>query len=235
MTRMEGATGVLASKFEEATGMLAPRVLLDRALTGFLVASVVVFAGLGVNEVTGSEWGMVRTLGQYQSVLIAVLMSSTLAQEFERGTIDWGLTQSVGRLRWLAWRMSVPTLAVMLGSLGLGLVMTIVHRATPEPWLNSLSAGELSSLEWQWPVGASMLALGIGTLTAMTTRRVVPAVSIAGPLMVIVNVAVDATRGRVMNPGDSATLGAWGGLGVQLVIAVLVTLIAGQVLRKVDL
>lgn len=215
--------------------VLAAKVRLDRALLGFVLASVVVFAGLGVNEVTGDQWGMVRTLGQYQSVLVAVLTASLLAQEFERGTITWALTQGYGRSRWLVWRMWLPALVVLAGSLGLGVVMAVVHGLAPAVWLNGLPAGALSSLSWQWPVGAGLVAVGLGVLAALATRRVAPAVSIAGPAMVVANVVVDAVRDRAVDAGDSLAVTAWTGLGVQLLAAALLVLVAGRLLERVDL
>lgn len=66
---------------------LAARLRLDRGFVAFVLGSVVVLTGLGVTEVGNAEWGMVRSLGQYQAVLVAVLTASLLAQEVERGTL----------------------------------------------------------------------------------------------------------------------------------------------------
>ncbi|GAA3801566.1 hypothetical protein [Cellulomonas soli] len=217
-----------------ALATLTTKIRLDRALIGFVVASVAVFAGLGVNEVTGSQWGMVRTLGQYQSVLVAVLVASLLAQEAERGTLAWGLTQAVGRTQWLLWRIWLPAVAVLLGAGGLGLVLAVVRDATPAVWLEGLPTGALSSLDWQWPVGAALLALGIGTLAGVAARRVVPAVSLAGPIMIAVNVTVDATRGRLLAPAADLATAAWVGLGLEAAVAGLAVATAVCVLRRAD-
>ena len=215
--------------------VLAAKLRLDRALIGFVLASVLVFAGLGVNEVTGSDWGMVRALGQYQSVVVAMLAASVIAQEVERGTLAWGLTQAVGRTRWLLWRTWLPAVVVVIGAAGLGLVMSLVRRAAPAPWLAGLPAGALSSLDWQWPVGAGVMALGVGVLAGACAGRVVPAVSIAGPVMVAVNVAVDAVRARVLGPGADLAAVAWAGLGAEVAVAVVLLVASACVVRRLDL
>jgi hypothetical protein len=200
-----------------------------------MLGSVAVFALLGVNEVANNEWGMVRTLGQYQAVLVAILVASTVAQEFERGTILWGLTQRVGRASWFRWRIAVPGLAVIVGSAGLGLVLVVVHREMPSTWLSSLTHGELASLQWQTPVGAALVALGLGALIGVAMRRVVSAVSIAGAVMVALNVAGDKVRDTVIEPGQDLVVASWATLGIQVMVTVVLLALATTLLRRLDL
>lgn len=216
-------------------GALVRREPLDRAFVRFMVASVAVFALLGLNEVSNDEWGMVRTLGQYQAVLVAILAASTLAQEFERGTIQWGLTQRVGRESWFIWRIAVPSLAVVAGSLGLGGVLAVVHKEMPSQWLSHLSDGELASLQWQTPVGAGLIALGMGALIGVITRRVVPAVSIAGAGMVALNVGTDWARNTFIEPGQNLAVASWVALGIQVVVTVVLLAVATLRLRRLDI
>lgn len=214
--------------------VLVAKLRLDRGFVGFVLGSVVVLAGLGLNEVGNAEWGMVRSLGQYQSVLVAVLAASLLAQEVERGTLAWGLTQGVGRVRWLLWRTWLPLTVTVVGAAGLGLVTVLVREAAPSVWIAELPSGSLASLEWQWAVGAGVLAFGIGVLAGAATGRVVPAVAIAGPAMIAVTVAVDVLRGRVLAPGDDLAAAAWEGLGAELAVAALLLAVAGRVVRRLD-
>jgi hypothetical protein len=216
-------------------GSLIRREPLDRPFVLFMVASVAVFALLGLNEVSNDEWGMVRTLGQYQAVLVAILVASTFAQEFERGTILWGLTQRVRRESWFIWRIAVPSLAVTAGSMGLGMVLVVVHKRMPSEWLGHLTAGELASLQWQTPVGAGLIALGMGALIGIVTRRVVPAVSIAGAGMVGLNVAADWARNNFITPGQDLVVASWTALGIQGLVTVALLALAALLLKRLDI
>lgn len=217
-----------------ALPVLAAKLRLDRAFVGFVLGSVVVLACLGADEVGNDEWGMVRSLGQYQAILVAVLAASLLAQEVERGTLAWGLTQGVGRVRWLAWRTWLPLTVTVLGAAGLGLVTAVVRDAAPAVWLADLPAGSLAGLDWQWAVGAGVLGFAVGVLCGAGARRVVPAVSLAGPAMVGVTLAVDVLRGRLLDTGDDLAVAAWVGLGAELLVAALLLAVAARVVRDLD-
>ncbi|MFF7994494.1 hypothetical protein ACFZDG_32525 [Kitasatospora xanthocidica] len=120
-------------------------------------------------------------------LLIGVFMGAPLlAQEYERGTIRLIRAQSVSPVRWLAARLAVPGLAVLVFSGVIASLMTWV-------WWTDVVHGEGSfDPPFQFftypalgvaPVAWSLFALALGVLVGRLVRRTLPAMFLTGALV----------------------------------------------------
>ncbi|MGW4695548.1 hypothetical protein ACWEO1_24605 [Kitasatospora cineracea] len=120
-------------------------------------------------------------------LLLGVFVGAPLlAQEYERGTIRLIRTQSVGPARWLAARLAVPGVAVLVVSGVFACLMTwvwwtdVVHGPIAfDPPFQALTYPALGVA----PVAWSLFALALGVLVGQLCRRVVPAMFLTGALV----------------------------------------------------
>ncbi|RPE27843.1 hypothetical protein [Kitasatospora cineracea] len=120
-------------------------------------------------------------------LLLGVFVGAPLlAQEYERGTIRLVRTQSVSPARWLAARLAVPGVAVLVASGVFACLMTwvwwtdIVHGPDAfDPPFHAFTYPALGVA----PVAWSLFALALGVLVGQLCRRVVPAMFLTGALV----------------------------------------------------
>ncbi|WP_380284395.1 ABC transporter permease subunit [Kitasatospora purpeofusca] len=132
-------------------------------------------------------------------VLLGMFLGGPLlAQEYERGTLRLVLAQSVSPARWLAIRLAVPGLAVVLLSAPLSALMSwvwwsdIVHgpAATFDPPFQGFTYPVLGVM----PVAWSLFGLALGVLVGQVLRRTVPAVLVSGAAVALAHTVVMALR-----------------------------------------
>ncbi|MER7580604.1 hypothetical protein [Kitasatospora sp. NPDC097691] len=120
-------------------------------------------------------------------LLIGVFVGAPLlAQEYERGTIRLIRAQSVSPGRWLAARLAVPGLAVLVFSGVLASLMTwvwwtdIVHGPVAfDPPFQFFTYPALGVA----PIAWSLFALALGVLVGRLVRRTLPAMFLTGALV----------------------------------------------------
>ncbi|MFE6052625.1 hypothetical protein ACFQ6N_17865 [Kitasatospora sp. NPDC056446] len=124
-------------------------------------------------------------------LLVGVFVGAPLlAQEYERGTIRLIRAQSVSPVRWLAVRLAVPALAVLVFSGVVAVLMTwvwwtdIVHGPVAfDPPFQFFTYPALGVA----PVAWSLFALALGVLVGRLLRRTLPAMFLTGALVAIVH------------------------------------------------
>ncbi|GHF75468.1 hypothetical protein GCM10018790_61660 [Kitasatospora xanthocidica] len=120
-------------------------------------------------------------------LLIGVFIGAPLlAQEYERGTIRLIRAQSVSPVRWLAARLAVPGLAVLVFSGTVASLMTwvwwtdVVHgQGAFDPPFQFFTYPALGLA----PVAWSLFALALGVLVGRLVRRTLPAMFLTGALV----------------------------------------------------
>lgn len=210
------------------------RLSLDRSVAGMMAATVVGYGLLAGEELTSHKAGMVTSLASYQSIVAALLVSTTVAKEFETGTIQWGLTQRLSRGAWLWWRTWPMLVFVALAGAGLGGVMAYVARHTPADMVAYLDRAQLVNGRWPLAVADIVLAAAIGILVGVTTRRVVPAAAISAAVVIALSYAASTGRGSLA-PGLSVASAAWCIGAGEVLAAALVLALTARGLRRRDI
>jgi hypothetical protein len=160
----------------------------DDEVPGFCDA---IWASLDYSEPTG--W--ISTLVYYSFWAVAAWAGGSLiGRELESGTAQLAWTQSVTPTRWLAVKLALPALLIVLG----GAVFVPVYR-----WAWSANR-DLMGDDWTFPdvfaahgpavVAYGLCALAVGTLTALLLRRSLPALGVTVAAMVLLNQILERYR-----------------------------------------
>ncbi|KOG33163.1 hypothetical protein [Streptomyces resistomycificus] len=167
------------------------RAALDRCpdnAPGFCGA---LWASLDYSEPTG--W--ISTLMLYSFWAVAAWAGGSLiGRELESGTAQLAWTQAVTPLRWLAVKLALPALLIVLG----GAVFVPVYR-----WAWSANR-DLMGDDWTFNdvfaahgpavVAYGLCALAVGTLAGLLLRRSLPALGVAVAVMVVLNQYLEIHR-----------------------------------------
>ncbi|WP_217241420.1 hypothetical protein [Streptomyces sp. AC555_RSS877] len=137
----------------------------------------------------------ISTLMYYSFWAVAAWAGGSLiGRELESGTARLAWTQGVTPTRWLAVKLAVPALLIVLG----GAVFVPVYR-----WAWSANR-DLMGDDWSFPdvfaahgpavVAYGLCALAVGTLTALLLRRSLPALGVSVAVMVVLNQYLERQR-----------------------------------------
>ncbi|MGW0842206.1 ABC transporter permease [Streptomyces sp. NPDC002787] len=127
-----------------------------------------------------SGMSMIGTLVSYLCYGVAAWAGASLTgRELERGTAQLAWTQSVTPTRWLAAKLAVPAVALVLGTT----VLVLLYR-----WAWAADRGMVGE-EWFNPdpmvnrgpllVAYALCALAVGALAGLALKRALPALAVA--------------------------------------------------------
>ena len=147
-----------------------------------------------------AEWGMLAL-----PALIGLFIGAPLlAREWEAGTHQLVLTQSVGPLRWLAAKTALPALAV---------VATTTALSAAFGWMWQVGGNEVTGAYWYEssgfnalgpiPVVHSLLMLAIGMLAGLLLRRTVASMGVTLGATLAVQFAFGLLRPHLLSPVTS--------------------------------
>ncbi len=137
----------------------------------------------------------ISTLVYYSFWAVAAWAGGSLiGRELESGTARLAWTQGVTPTRWLAVKLALPALVIVLGCA----VFVPVYR-----WAWSANR-DLMGDDWSFPdvfaargpavVAYGLCALAVGTLTALVLRRSLPALGVSVAVMVVLNQYLERHR-----------------------------------------
>ena len=139
-------------------------------------------------------------------VVVGVFVAApSFPREFGQGTHVLALTQSIGRLRWWAVKVTVVSVPVIAGLLALGLLMQWVDGAywatASQPAMSATNFGARSMI----PAAYGMVSIAIALAAGIALRRVV-ATLVVGLLVagVVVSALTAAVRPNLL-PTSRAT------------------------------
>lgn len=169
------------------------RDLLTPPCGGFLVTSPPVI-GVVKAYLTPFMFGLPVLVGMFAGAPL-------LSQEYERGTTRLVWVQSVSRSRWLAVRLAVPALIVLLGVTALAGLLSwfwnaqVLHGAYmfTDPLFVTTTYTALGPV----PVCTALFALVLGAVTGMLLRRTLVAVGLTGILVGAVLVGLRMVRSHL--------------------------------------
>ncbi|WP_406493850.1 hypothetical protein OHB06_24305 [Streptomyces sp. NBC_01604] len=139
--------------------------------------------------------GWISTLVYYSFWAVAAWAGGSLiGRELESGTAQLAWTQGVTPTRWLAVKLAVPALVIVLS----GAIFVPVYR-----WAWSANR-DLMGDDWTFPdvfaahgpavVAYGLCALAVGTLTGLLLRRSLPALGVTVAVMVLLNQVLERYR-----------------------------------------
>ncbi|MYW67819.1 ABC transporter permease subunit [Streptomyces sp. SID8379] len=121
------------------------------------------------------------TLTRIATVVIAVFAAGPLiARELESGTAQLAWTQSVSPARWLAAKLTLPALAVTVGT---GLVVAlyeVVWRAHGHLLIAGIGPRSFYFSIGPATIAGALFGLALGVFAALVLRRTLPALAVAG-------------------------------------------------------
>ena len=123
-----------------------------------------------------------------------------LAQEYERGTVRLAWTQSLSRTRWLAARLAVPLVLVLVGSTVLTLLAHWVYwgsQDTPGLLFDPPFQGLTYPVIGPTAVATALFALALGTALGLLLRRTLVAAGLTGLLTVLAEAGLRLLRPHV--------------------------------------
>jgi hypothetical protein len=169
-----------------ATALVSFRMLLAARLHAAGCGTIAQSAcSQSVWERFAGSWSILRDVMLAAPVVLGVFVGAPLfPREFEQRTAVFALTQSVGRLRWWATKITVVGAPLLAGLLGLGFLMDGVATAFPMTDLGALSAVTLQ-VRAVVPAAFGLLSLAIGVAAGVAIRSVVASL-IAGLLVAAV-------------------------------------------------
>ncbi|WP_405871456.1 hypothetical protein [Streptomyces sp. NBC_00005] len=151
-------------------------------------------AALASTDYSG-PMGWISTVAYYSFWAVAAWAGAALiGRELESGTARLAWTQNVSPTRWLAAKLALPALVLVLG----GTLFVVVFR-----WAWSANR-DLMGDDWTFNdvfaargpalVAYGLCALAIGTLTALLLRRALPALAISVTVMIVLNRYLESHR-----------------------------------------
>ncbi|WP_327662275.1 MULTISPECIES: ABC transporter permease [unclassified Streptomyces] len=152
---------------------------------------------------TADSYHYVLTLTDMLITLVPVAASVfagglLIGRELSRGTAQLAWTQSVSPARWLAAKLCVPAISLVLGTTVLVLLRRLVASAAPglsdNRWHVSTTTYDALG---PTVVALSLLGLAIGAVVALLTRRTLPAATYSLIATAAVAGVLDAIRDRL--------------------------------------
>lgn len=133
------------------------------------------FAGM---HYEGLELGAAELVAWLPCAIAACAGAVLIGRELEHGTATLAWTQSVSPTRWLATKLAVPAAALLGGTAALTLLFRWVWVSGPDNFTNRWNSEYLHAAGTVGPAYV-LLALALGALAALLTRRTLPATGLA--------------------------------------------------------
>ena len=128
----------------------------------------------------GGHAGILRSVLGWLTLLpglIGVALAAPVVLELENGSVSFGWTQGVTRLRWTATKLGVAVLSALLASGVLTLLLMFYRRALDAVYGRMDSS--VFDVEGIVPLAYVLFALGLGLAVGVVWRRTVPSVVVA--------------------------------------------------------
>ncbi|MGW1090090.1 ABC transporter permease [Streptomyces sp. NPDC002596] len=126
----------------------------------------------------GSELDFAQLLAWLPCGIAACAGAALIGRELEDGTATLAWTQSVSPVRWLAAKLAVPAVALLGGMAVLTLMFRWVWVSGPDSGVNRWNSEYFHAAGSVGPAYV-LLALALGALAALLTRRTLPAMGLA--------------------------------------------------------
>ena len=120
--------------------------------------------------------------------------SSLIGRELENGTAHLAWTQGVSPTRWLAAKLTMPALALVLGGTALVLAFRWGWGAHRDLMGDDWTFDDVFVARGPLTVAYALCALAVGTLTALALRRTLPALGVSFAAMWILNLVLQFNR-----------------------------------------
>ncbi len=136
---------------------------------------------------------------EFLPLLFGVLLAAPLVLELEQGTYRLAWTQSITRLRWITWKLSLLVAAAVLLALALTAILT--WWRTPLDQMGGRFDRLGFDFEGVVPVAYTVFALALGLAVGTLLRRAIPALALALVGFFVVRVVVeDGARPTYLPP-----------------------------------
>lgn len=117
-----------------------------------------------------------------------------IGRELESGTARLAWTQGVSPARWLADRLTVPALALIVGGAVFVPVFRWAWAAHRDLMGDDWGFADVFAARGPLVAAYALCALAVGTLTALLLRRTLPAMAVAVAVMIVLNRYVEKQR-----------------------------------------
>ena len=176
--------------------------------------------------------GWVSTFFYYSFWAVAAWAGGALiGRELESGTARLAWTQSVTPTRWLAVKLTLPALAIVLGGAVFVPVFRWAWSAHRDLMGDNLLFSDVFADHGPLVVAYGLCALAVGTLTALLLRRPLPAQAVSVAVLVVLNRFLEQRR-----PEEGSAPRFWSAhlveTGAVLALTALATTAAFWVLRR---
>ncbi|MFJ6086602.1 hypothetical protein ACIQI8_34975 [Streptomyces sp. NPDC092369] len=189
-----------------------------------------------------SPLGWISTLAYYSFWGVAAWAGASLiGRELESGTARLAWTQGVTPTRWLAAKLAVPALALLLGGTLFVLVFRWAWAAHRDLVGDDWTFDDVFAARGPALVAWSLCALAVGALTALLLPRSLPALAVSVAVMIALNQYLEKHRTdlwpkKPSSSGEHPASHFWPmnlvETGILLAIAALTTTAAFWTLRR---
>ncbi|MET9785917.1 hypothetical protein [Streptomyces canus] len=188
--------------------------------------------GLGAAYTYSTAMGWISTFMYYGFWAVAAWAGGALVgRELESGTARLAWSQGVSPARWLAAKLALPALALLVG----GAVFVPVYRwawsAHRDLMGDNIHFNDVFADHGPLVVAYGLCALAVGALTGLLLGRPLPALGVSVAVMMILNRFLERRR-----PDPLPTSGFWPAhlveTGIVLAVTALATTAAFRVLRR---
>jgi hypothetical protein len=165
------------------------------------------YCGLWAAQDYSGPMGWISTFMYYGFWAVAAWSAGALiGRELESGTARLAWTQGVTPARWLADRLTVPALVLVIGGAVFVPVFRWAWSAHRDLMGDNWGFADVFAARGPLVVAYALCALAVGTLTALLVRRALPAMAVAVAVMIVLNRYVEKHR-----PDLWPTVGSDGG------------------------
>lgn len=165
---------------------------LDQLPAALIGGVLLIYFLAGFSEMTSpSRDGMTASFAPYLPLLIGIVWAApVLAREMDAGTAAWAWSMGADRRAWLRSRLA-PMLAasVVAGAVLAGLVILVQRTWDPSMTRDRITPSLLLAAPPSL-VGLCVVAVAVGALAAVTTRRTVPSVAVTAVVVFALAYAV---------------------------------------------
>ncbi|MES5821556.1 hypothetical protein [Streptomyces sp. RG80] len=151
--------------------------------------------GLWASQDYSGPMGWLSTFMYYGFWAVAAWSAGALiGRELESGTARLAWTQDVSPLRWLAAKLAVPAVVLVVGGALFVPVFRWAWSAHRDLMGDDWGFADVFAARGPLVVAYGLCALAVGTLTALVVRRSLPATGIAVAVMIVLNRYVEKHR-----------------------------------------
>ncbi|MDH6608975.1 hypothetical protein M2164_004610 [Streptomyces sp. SAI-208] len=184
--------------------------------------------GIGAWHAYSESMGWISTFMYYGFWVVAAWAGGALTgRELESGTARLAWSQGVSPARWLAAKLALPALALLVGGAAFVPVYRWAWSAHRDLMGDDLHFNDVFADHGPLVVAYALCALAVGTLTGLLLGRPLPALAVSVAVMTLLNRALEHRR---------PTTGFWPAhlteTGLLLTTAALATLTAFWTLHR---